>query len=315
MVWLWLWTMGCGGGLTHPSVVRDVKVVSLVADVPAVIEGAIVGLTLHIAATEETTVDVMVWSCTPDLTSGGDALSAPCYEEQLIRDGLVSESELIPFIVQDVAAPAPLPVSANIPRNISQLVEFTELNDLSVVLYALVCEADACPIIDRVVREAPTGLSQRTRNQLSDPSGLMQELPIQGVSATQRVLPIGNFNDNTNPRSEPRFLDANGQPVSLGSSVEDAIDLSLNPDGGAIEMAFLVTDDEGDRPNAYGYTTAGQFIERRVRAESFDGNATAFGVRHFLIPPETAQTAWVYVVFEDREGGADVWYRQVRFVP
>ncbi|MEL6349809.1 MAG: hypothetical protein AAFV53_42290 [Myxococcota bacterium] len=319
LVLLWGMGFGCAGGARHPSQIDDLQVVAMVASFPSITAGSSVDLTLHVASPRANVpIEAMIWSCTPNaLLSGDDStLLSECVEEELVRSGTLDEDDLIPVIRTGEFAPGQIQLSTRIPDGISSVLRDLDGETVSVFIYALVCEQGQCPLIQQVSQEITenNGLSNETRKQLSDPGGLLVGLPSEGVTLTQRALRILNANQpiNTNPDFEPRFLDANEQVVT-SLEVTEVLELELDDDG-TVGLNFLVTDAEGDRPYAYAYTTAGQFIERRVRADIKSGQPNNYDVRHFLVPPAGEGSGQVYVVFDDREGGAAVWWRNFTIV-
>ena len=144
-------------------------------------------------------------------------------------------------------------------------------------LWALACAPGRCGDLSGVADE-----------DLQDPTGWLQELPITGVSAGFRTVPVAASTEGTAvaPRN-PTLEQVPDEPVAIaqGAAEEGAV------------LSFVASGAE----TAYGYATSGGFS-----APSY-GVSSSGEVELTWFAAEEPAPARLYVVFEDGLGGVAVW--------
>ena len=286
MIALSLLLLACGSGNVDPTTVSQLQVVTVKAQPPEAGMGDTVSLEIHIGNPEKfEQLDVMVWTCalvddrclevyltdTRDWLYVGDASS-----------GVVQLERRIPEIDLDLLE--------------AYAAEFGGLDEdyVEVALNVLVCEGGSCDIMyeawDAITYWTREDLRLELSERLLDPSSWLSDVEMSQSSYSARTFRLSRRTQdsrNLNPSGEARFAQA----------LEDTVVVNA---GGYLEMGFYGSDLSGEAVYGYGFTTLGRFEERRVKDE--DGV-----IRHYLRAPQEPGTGQVWMVFDDRDGGIDVW--------
>ncbi|MFT5681869.1 MAG: hypothetical protein ACI8RZ_002787 [Myxococcota bacterium] len=283
--------LACGAGERHPSVVEDLRILGIVAEPPEAYPGETVAITVLVADPKKRSSEVLIWTC--GLYEGECAESLMPFNDWAIVVELGMEEGRGDALGELVAESSELArVTRTVPSDASEILEF--INPIPVVLYALACQPGLCPIIDDVKAAREAGIADSgLKERLSDPTLWMHTLPMEGVSLAGQQLVISDQPAelrNHNPTFDPRFAEAYEPVLRV-------------PVGGELEVAFFTDDPDAEKVYGYAYTTVGAFEERRVKEED---NA----VRNWLKGTEVGE-GWVYMVFEDRDGGAAIWTKEI----
>lgn len=278
--------LACGGGDRHPSVVDDLRILSIVAEPPEATPGEVVDITVLVADPQRRSSEVLVWTC--GLYEGECAESLmPFVDWPIVTTlGTDDRDESLDDISNRLAELAR--VSRTVPQDAEQIFEY--LNPIPVALYALACQPGLCPIIDDVKVARTKGFADDDlKERLADPSLWMHTLPMEGVSLAGQQLVISELPPelrNRNPIFDPRFEEAYDPVIRV-------------PAGGELEVAFFTDDPDAEKVYGYAYSTVGVFEERRVKEEDS-------AIRNWL-RVDGAGEGRVYMVFEDRDGGSAIW--------
>ncbi|MDG1478132.1 MAG: hypothetical protein P8R54_01010 [Myxococcota bacterium] len=282
--------LACGGGDRHPSVVEDLRILSIVADPPEAAPGESVDITVLVADPKLRGSEVLIWTC--GMYEGECAESLMPFADWPVITTLevpLRERELAGFYSRFAEQTQ---VTRTVPEDTEQIFEY--LNPIPVALYALACEPGLCPIIEDVRAAQLEGFADSDLlERLSDPSLWMYKLPMDGVSLAGQQLVISSSLPelrNENPIFEARFPEA-FEPI-----------LRV-PAGGELEVAFFTDDPNAEKVYGYAYTTIGAFEERRVKEEDN-------GIRNWLQVSGVGEGR-LYMVFEDRDGGSAIWTQQI----
>ena len=282
----------CGGGQRHPSVVEDTRILGVVAEPPEAMPGEDVAITVQVADPKRRGVELLVWTCA--LYQGSCAESQLPFADWVAVTGV--KQEVIPerlgsgldsleehYVGQGS-------VVRQVPAEADTILE--ELDPIPVALYALACAPNVCPLIDEVNKALVSGEADSAlMADLADPTRWMKDLPWDGVSLAAQQLLISSQEEeerNQNPIFDPRFPQGGESVIRVEA-------------GGELELAFFV-DDVGEKVYGYGYTTLGAFETRRVKEEDN-------GIRNWLLAPDAPGEGRVFMIFEDRDGGAALWTR------
>ncbi len=291
LTWAML-ALACGGGNQHPSEVDQLRVIAIEADLPEAGMGDTVTFDVHVANPEGfEQLDLLVWSCT--------AWEGSCLETQIgdtrqwlhvedASDGEVQFVRQVPQVDLD-----------QLQEWLGDDVDVYAEDYVTIQLGALLCEGGSCDVIfdawDALTYWSRADLAEDVAEQLIDPQPWLSELPMNEVSYAARAYRLSlreASSRNVNPVGEARFA----------AGLEDA---PLEVAAGAIlQMPFWAEDPSGETVYAYGYTTVGRFDERRVK----DDEGAFF--QYFRAPSEPA-SGEMWMVFDDRDGGLDVWHKEV----
>lgn len=277
---LTLLTLSCGGGSYEPTRIDDLRVVTIVAQPPEARPGSDVRATVWVANPDEAELEVMFWTCLY-LEDGG------CAESQIA-------DELEQWVTIGSASSGTMETVRQIPREAEDYLVGEDVM-VGIQVYALACQADTCGIIRRVQAAMDgVGVDEGIARDLADPTGWLDDLPMEGVSLATRDFVVSNRDpgsSNQNPEIDPRFAE----------SLDDAI---VMLPGATIDLAFFVDDPNGESVYVYPFTTIGTFDDRKVKAEDDQ-------VRLYLTAPPTTGEGRVWVVFDDRDGGLAVYSQAV----
>lgn len=250
-------------GPSDETLVDELRVVGAVASPPEVGPGEAVTLDVTIVDPEAEGVDLLVWACTPtgdgcveDALPLVDRLAAP-----EVEDGQGQAILTVPG--------GPLPADVSIPS----------------AVWLLACEPGLCPIIELAAQALESG--SELPDALRDPIGLLQDLPLQGVSLASRTVVVSGRpveERNTNPT------------VTLTSGVPLEI-----PAEGTLDLPLEIADSTApDGLDAVGLATAGGFSAPLF--DILDGRADLV-----FFAPEGEGEVELYVVVEDGLGGSALW--------
>ena len=147
----------------------------------------------------------------------------------------------------------------------------------STTLWTLACTPGTCDLIDDAATALEAGTPETLASRLAFPDDELSGLPLDGVSAATKSLVVSD-----RPEGE--------------RNVNPILDVEIREDGGAIELDATV-DEEA---TAYPYATAGGFT---------DVSTSLPGVLRWLAAKKRDEpdSAVLYVVAEDGEGGTAVW--------
>ena len=274
---------GCGVGLADRTTFTDVTVVNAVSSPAEVGPQESIGLDVYVADPELRDLEALVWTCAP--------YQDRCLEESLdlgdrMRVGRVEEGRL------SLRLDTPSIDQETMDYLAQELGEKDWLGYTG--LFVLACVVDTCPIIARAaeVLDDPQSdlMEAELLASLRDPTIWEPDLPKEGANLAGRVLPVSNRaieSRNQNPIFDVRFEDGVDGVVKAGR-------------GEAVELSFGAYDPDGESVYAYGFTTAGHFIEYREKAQ--DGIA-----RTVWVAPNEDVVGELFVVFDDRDGGLATW--------
>lgn len=275
--------LGCGVGDSHPSQVTDTRVIAAVVQPAQPQPGTTAFMTVYVADPKERGVELLAWSCTP-------FQGQPCVELNAGIEAMVT--------VVDQPTNGTFTLARTVPGDVEALLDATGDDDLAAVIWLLACEPGTCEIIEeaREALAAPddTDLAERLARDLADPTPWMRELPLGGVNLAARRVRLGRSGQelNENPVADPRFL----------TDDEREADTMTVPLGDVRSLRFAVFDANGTRADAYGYSTVGRFDDVAVREDRQDDS-----VVHWLLGPDQPAEGRVWVVFDDGDGGRDVF--------
>ncbi|MEN0068044.1 MAG: hypothetical protein AAGA48_38295 [Myxococcota bacterium] len=194
--------------------------------------------------------DLRLWVADP-LALGAEVLTWSCPDQagdclpQTSSVPTPSEGITPSFVQRRIAAPAPV--------------------------WVLACPDGTCGDLDNP-----------TADQLRDPFGWLQDLPLAGVSAGSRLPPVA-----LDPTAEP--------PVN--PTIQDAPKAMLDREAIEVELSFSV---EG-ATDAFGYATSGGF---ESPSNPVDDKGT---VTLTWVPDPEDEDGEAYVVFTNGSGGTEVW--------
>lgn len=137
----------------------------------------------------------------------------------------------------------------------------------------------ACP------PEACGNLDEPALNDLRDPFGWLNRLPLAGVSAASRLSPL--VLDGTKPATNPKLVTVPG--------------VLLDREAPEVPLVFSVRDAD----TAFGYATSGGFDAPQYEVGD-DGTVTLT-----WLPDIESGPGELYVVFTNPAGGAEVWRSNV----
>lgn len=286
-----LLALACGGGQRHPSEVVDARILGIVAEPPEAQPGETVEVSVLVANPQAREMEVLIWTC--GMYEGECVESMRPFADWAIvatPNGTGPRTSGLDVIAEYAAEQAQ--VTRSVPSEVSELLDYVD--PIPVLLYALACEPGLCPLID----EAKDALKDNyadsdLEKKLADPTLWMYALPMDGVSLAVQQFAVSNANKsrNDNPIFDPRFVQGRDAVLRV-------------PAGGELEVAFFVDDPDAEKVYGYSYTTIGAFEARRVKEED---NA----IRNYLLAPNQTGEGRVYMVFEDRDGGAAIWTRPI----
>ncbi len=280
------------GPVAEETRIDELRVVATIptgaaGDSPDVGPGESYGLSVWVVEPSGAPVDVAVWSCTALGPPG-----TPCAEAQDPVGQWIAVSgeadSLRPWRTRLTAwDEAPVPPGGT----------------LESTLWTLACPQGACPVIERLRAADPGEADPSLGELLADPSLLLQDLPLAGISLASRPLPLVD-----RPVSERNAHPRLSVVVGPAPPPEEGMDL---PEG---RLALDVTyrDDATvlppPGPVVYGFATAGGFdvIATAVLPEPGETD----GVGNLIwVPPEDDPTAEadVFLVGADGAGGEAVW--------
>ncbi len=277
----------CGSGNIDSTTVTQLQVVAIETNPPEASMGDTVTLDIHIGnpdGFEE--LDILVWTCA--------YVDGTCLEAQLpdTRDWLYVGDASSGFV--QITRTIPDIDLTTLQAWLGDDVEWEDEDYVETSLNVLVCEGGTCPIIYDAW-DALTYFQQESRREdlaeeFVDPSAWLSEVPIEESAYAARPyrLSLRPFEArNINPTAEARFAQASEETLTVSA-------------GGYLEMGFFADDPSGEAIYGYGFTTLGRFEDRRIQDD--EG-----AIRHYLIAPQEPGEGEVWVVFDDRDGGVDVW--------
>lgn len=283
--------LACGSGNIDSTTVSQLQVITVKADPPEAGMGDTVTLDVYIGnpdGFEE--LDILVWTCAlvddrclevylPDSRDWlyvGDASS-----------GHVQIQRRIPEVDLDL-----------LEQYVGEVDGWSNDDYVEIGLHVLVCEGGTCDIIYDAWEALTYWSSQDLREDLSedllDPSSWLTGVPIEESAYAARTFRLSLRSSearNINPTGEARFAQA----------LEDQLEVAA---GSYLELGFYAFDPSGEAIYGYGFTTLGRFEDRRVQDD--DG-----AIRQWLRAPRSPGTGKVWMVFDDRDGGIDVWEKDL----
>lgn len=257
--------LGCSMGPDTSTLLSDTQVVMVRSDPPALGAGQVATLETLIVDPQERGLEVMQWTC----TFAGEG----CLEPQLAMDegepwpGLVYQdrerfegSVMASPALTEILGPEPVPLLS---------------------IWTLACEPGLCPLMDAEGEELMEGLES--------PADLLQDLPIYGVSLSQRRIRVA------------------GVPLEASNPTL----VCEGPTQGVVEeeMAFscAVEGEFADQAAVYGYANSGGWQGQSVQIL---GGALELDYSYF--PSDQAGPVDLYLVLQDGNGGSALWETSVQ---
>lgn len=247
--------LGACGGPNDVSRLTRIQVLAAVAEPPEVAPGGTTTVTIWVWSPPEQAVELMAWTCT-DFGAGCLEAAIPVDERvfvPVVVDGAAVLTVTVPTALAPLVAESPVPAS----------------------LWVLACEEGKCPLI----ADAREGRADAA--DLADPPGLLEDLPLEGVSLVRRDVLVSTA---AVPNANPVLTETPDAEVLLAGKDRE------------VALGFAVQDD--DEVSAVGWTTRGA-----VSTPTVDG--TALDATWFT--EETAGAADLWLVVEDGRGGSAVW--------
>lgn len=273
---------GCAMGPSAETLVDELRVLAVLADKPESRPGETVALESLVVDPLDAGYDVMAWSC----TFTGEACLESAGFTGAAWDGLVvAEGPDDPWLDSSYTV-AP------------QLSDFVGPDPVPLVQHwTLACEPGLCPALDAALAAPEPGSAAAAdlAEQLSDPFGMLETLPMQGVSLGLRGLSVSTRSDAErvqNPTVECRPKDGEvGDPLSVEA-------------GGRLPMWCAVSGTYDGDAAIWGYTTAGGW---EGEAQELDAGDT--DKEYVWIAPDEAPAAPVeiWVLNSDGFGGVAMW--------
>lgn len=242
--------VACTPGPNPETMIEELRLVAAVAAPPEVPPDGATELVFHVADPLAEAPEVLVWA--PQL--------GRTWLPVLSADGTVAVRVAPDAATAASATALPTPVA----------------------IWALACAPGVCDIIDRVrAMEPGTSLADEVMRELQDPSGLLDSLPMLGVSlATKR------FYVSTRPESaratNPLLSSIGAVPGAEADALELRFDVSTATD---VEL--------------WGFATSGGFGVPFVTA--------AGGMSSLAYYPATTSDGELFVVAVQADGGGAVW--------
>lgn len=278
--------LGCNSGPSAETLVSELRVLAVLADIPEARPGETVALESLVVDPLENGYDAIAWSC----TFTGDTCLESAGFTGAAWDGLVG-----------VASPDE-PWLASRYTVAPQLADFVGRDPVPLVQHwTLACEPGLCPVIDAALAAPEPGGAAATalQAQLSDPFTVLESLPMQGVSLALRSLSVSTRSDGervTNPTVACRARDGElGDPLIVEA-------------GGRLPM-WCAVDGTYDGDGAiWGYTTAGGWEGESQELDNGDTDK-----EYVFIGPEAVPDGPVplWVVISDGFGGVGIWEGEV----
>ncbi len=252
--------LACDMGPDTTTLLADTQVVMVRTDPPALGAGQIATMETLIVDPQERGLEVMQWTC----TFAGEGCLEPqlAFEESDPWPGLVREDTgrfegtlMASPALAEVLGPEPVPLMS---------------------VWTLACEPGLCPLFEAEGEALMEGLE--------DPAALLEELPIYGVSLSQRRIRVAGVP-----------LQATNPTLSCEGPSEGVVEE---------EMAFSCTI-EGefeDQAAVYGYATSGGWQGQFVQI--LDGMVR---VDYSYFPSEEPGPVDLYLVLQDGNGGSALW--------
>lgn len=242
------------------TLLADTQVVMVRSDPPALGAGQVATLETLIVDPQERGLEVMQWTC----TFAGEG----CLEPQFAMDesdpwpGLVYEdserfegSVMASPALAEVLGPEPVPLLS---------------------IWTLACEPGLCPLMDAEGDALMEGLES--------PADLLQDLPIYGVSLSQRRIRVAGVPlEATNPT-----IVCEGPSEGV---VEEEMAFSCTVEGEFAEQAAV-----------YGYANSGGWEGQSVQILN---GAVELDYNYF--PSEEPGPVDLYLVLQDGNGGSALW--------
>ncbi|MED5369704.1 MAG: hypothetical protein VX899_01700 [Myxococcota bacterium] len=259
-----LWLLACGGMGDPATTLRDVQVLTIASDPGVLGPGSVGTLDTFVADPVGEGIELLQWPCTP--TSDGE-----CAEHAAILDGTsedwlgltrsdqttLSVDIATPAALQPLLGPDPLPLWS---------------------VWTLACAPGLCPLMEAQGDTLVEGLA--------DPTELLVDLPIDGVSLTRGWV-YGAA------ESSPAPGVSCSAPETAAPEGEVLVSCTLDA---------LLDDDSA----LYGYATAGgweaPFVETGLSGP----------VEYAWYAPEDPGTVTLYVVVVDARGGQGIWSGSLR---
>lgn len=251
--------LACTPGPDEETLVDEVRVVALTADPPEAAPGTEVALTAWVGDPEGVDPDVLLWTCL-DLGKGCAEAAAPGFG-----------------VTRGKAVDGVLATTRVAPAELAPLVADGE-TVLPVPTWVLACAPGLCPLVELVDAEPGSDAAAEAAALLADPFGMMEDLPMEGVSLGFATLDVST---RAAPVTNPSLGVVDGEVVAAP--------------GGEVDLVFTT-----DAAEVWAYTTAGGFGMPAVAP--VDGAAT-----HTWYAPEEAGEATLWAVALGAEGGATVW--------
>jgi hypothetical protein len=278
--------LGCNSGPSAETLVSELRVLAVLADLPEARPGETVLLESLVVDPLDNGYDAIAWSCT---FTGESCLESAGFTG-VAWDGLVgAESPEDPWLPSAYAVP-------------QQLAEFVSDEPVPLVQHwTLACEPGLCPVIDDALAapEPGSAAASSLQDQLSDPFAVLETLPMQGVSLALRSISVSTRSDEervSNPTVACRPKEGElGDPLSVEA-------------GGRLPLWCDVSGTYDGDGAMWGYTTAGGW---EGEAQELDNGDT--DKEYVFIGPEEVPDALVpiWVVISDGFGGVGIWEGEV----
>ena len=279
-------SVGCASGPNQDTLVDELRVLATLATTPEAQPGERVGLQTLVVDPEQRGFDLLLWSCT--------------FAGEQCVESLIGEGE--PWagaIVAEGSGETSGLFSSELDVN-RQLEAFVGDEPLPILqTWALACEPGLCPAIE-LARAAPapgTDEAKRLVKLLSDPFGMLEDLPLTGVSLGLRSLSV-----STRAPADR----AQNPTLSLTGPGGAALPAEVAPEG---EVDVLLTF-EGARDDdraVWLYTDAGGFLDASVGAPDADDVARST----YFAPAKPKEQVNLWFIGVDGLGGVAMLSHQL----
>ncbi|MCB9778717.1 MAG: hypothetical protein H6742_09160 [Alphaproteobacteria bacterium] len=268
--------LGCDGGPSDVTVIRDVQIVHAGVDVPVAVPGLSQRYTLTVADPTGGGVELLAWACTGfDGECAEAAFVAPA--ERMVVVDAVDQGDFSEDADLDLTVPAELALLAGADTGLPF--------DPFAGVWFLACEPGLCPWI-RQARDALAAgaIDAELEAFLGDPTAALDQVPADGSSLAQRRLPLAT-DDGAEPNANPELRVA-GDPVLAVQT------------GAEVPLTFEWIDEEPGSIELQAFTTVGAMGPPTAVFD--DPEITWFA-------GEEAGAGRLYVVARDASGGSALW--------
>ena len=268
-----LWAAaGCASGPSEETLIDELRVLAVAADPVEVQPGEVVALDALVVDPTGDGAQVLTWTCTP----GVDGCLEAALETAVVWDGAaVTTLDGSGVVSSEVTvSPALSAFAATTPTAL-------------VASYTLACAPGLCPVFELAGAEAGTADGDALTVALADPFGMLEALPMEGVSLAALGLLVSS-----------RGADERRQSPQLTC----AVDVPAVTPGGEVVVTCDVAGDFDDDAGLWGYGTSGGFEAPSVAVG--DGDTVPYV---WFAPDEQTAEVPLWLVLIDGQGGLAVW--------